>query len=222
MRQFAVALLMLLVFVLAGCGMKQSPDSNDIAVSAKLAYSSDTSPEDCYLCGGGIESLIPSYWGQNNIALISLNTFEIRPIEINRYDRLTGQQIEEYAGAISFGGGGSTDGGFSASLMLEYDRGYADGSVEFLNDETLDTDKAASFLCADCLNEILPKEISQCFGVGAINLDTKEIRLFEKSLGGFGLGDFHIDCNLKEQKHGDSSRMGLLLFYCPLRYEIEP
>ena len=81
---------------------------------------------------------------------------------------------------------------------------------------------ALPILCADCLNEILPKEISQCFGVGAINLDTKEIRLFEKSLGGFGLGDFHIDCNLKEQKHGDSSRMDLLIFYCPLRYEIEP
>ncbi|MBD5153456.1 MAG: hypothetical protein HDT16_13680 [Oscillibacter sp.] len=222
MRRFAVALILPLVLVLAGCGMKQSANSSDTAVSAKLAYSSDISHEDCYLCGGGIESLIPSYWGQNNIALISLNTFEIRPIEINRYDRLTGQLIEEYAGVVSFGGGGSTDGGFSANLMLEYDRGYSDGSVDFLDDETLDIDKAASFLCADCLNEIVPKEIDRCFGVGAIHLDTKEIRLFENTLGGFGLGDFHIDCDLKEQKNGDSSRMDLLIFYCPLRYPEQP
>ncbi len=105
--------------------------------------------------------------------------------------------------------------------MLEYDRGYATGSVDFLNDETLDADKAASFLCADCLNKILPKEISQCFGVGVINLDTKEIRLFEENLCGFGLGDFHIDCDFKEQKNGDSRQMDLLVFYCPIRYEQE-
>lgn len=105
--------------------------------------------------------------------------------------------------------------------MLEYDRGYADGSVDFFSDEALDVDEAASFLCADCLNGILPKEISQCLGVGAINLDTKEIRLFEKNLAGFGLGNFYIHCDLKEQKNGDSYRMDLLILYCPLRYKPE-
>ncbi len=130
--------------------------------------------------------------------------------------------IEEYAGVVSFGGGGSTDGGFSASLMLDYDRGYATGSVDFLADETLDVDKAASFLCADCLNEILPQKVSQCFGVGAINLATKEIQLFEENLAGFGLEDFYIDCNLAERKNGDSRQMDILIFYCPIRYEETP
>ncbi len=223
MKKSAFAFLVSLLLVLPGCGTDPSTITDNRTISEKVAYHSDTSAEDCFLCGGGIENIVPSYWGQNNVALISLNTFEIKPIEINRYDRLSGRLIEEYAGTISFGGGGSTDGGFSANLMLEYDRGYATGSVDFLNDETLDTDKAASFLCADCLNKILPKpkEISQCFGVGAINLDTREIRLFEENLGGFGLGDFHIDCDLKEQKNGDSHQMDLLVFYCPIRYEQE-
>ena len=180
MKRFPLLLLVILLFILAGCGADQLP-----APDNETRYSSNTSDEDCYLCGGGIESLVPSYWGQDNIALISLNTFEIKPLEINRYDRLNGQLIEEYAGVVSFGGGGSTDGGFSASLMLDYDRGYATGSVDFLADETLDVDKAASFLCADCLNEILPQKASQCFGVGAINLATKEIQLFEENLAGF-------------------------------------
>ena len=196
MKRFTLALLVLLLFSMAGCGEAVSDSEPE--------YSSDTSSEDCYLCGGGIENLIPADWGQNNVALISLNTFE------------------EYAGVVSFGGGGSTDGGFSANLMLDYDRGYATGSVDFLNDEKLDVDKAASFLCADCLNEILPQKISRCFGVGAIHLDTKEIRLFDENLGGFGLGDFYFDCNLKEQKNGDSHQMNLLIFYCPLRYPPEP
>lgn len=214
MKRFTLALLILLLSVPAGCGTGQSTPWD-----RKAEYASDTSTEDCYLCGGIIENLIPEYWGQNNIALISLNTFEIKPIGINRYDRASGQLIEEYAGIASFGGGGSKDGGFSASLMLDYDRGYAIGSMDLLGDETLDTAKAASFLCADCLNEILSKEIRPCFGVGIIHLDTKEIRLIPENPGGFGLGDFYIDCHLIEQKNGNSCRMGILIFYCPIRYK---
>ena len=75
MRRFAFPLLLLLMLILAGCKVGQSADSNSAAASVKTPYSSDTPTEDCYLCGGGIENLIPSYyWGQNNIALISLNT----------------------------------------------------------------------------------------------------------------------------------------------------
>ena len=65
-----------------------------------------------------LENLIPLYWRQNNIAL-SLHTFEI-----NRYDRIDGRLIEEYAGTVSFVVG-SNDGGFSTSLMQDSDRGYA-------------------------------------------------------------------------------------------------
>ena len=105
MKQFSLALLVILLFILAGCEAEQRMNQD-----GETGYFSDTSAEDCYLCGGGIEDLMPSYWGQNNVALISLNTFEIKPIEINRYDRLSGQLIEEYAGVVSFGGGGSIDG----------------------------------------------------------------------------------------------------------------
>ena len=38
--------------------------------------------------------MILSYWGENNIALISLNTFEIKLLEINRYDRTDGRLVE--------------------------------------------------------------------------------------------------------------------------------
>ena len=94
MRRFAFPLLLLLMLILAGCKVVQSANSNGAAAPVKTSYSSDTSTEDCYLCGNGIENLIPSYWGQNNIALISLNTFEIKPLEINRYDRTDGRLIE--------------------------------------------------------------------------------------------------------------------------------
>jgi len=213
MKRWILVLLILAFPVLAGCGTEQS-------TAGVSGYLSPTSSEDCCLCGNGLEDLIPSYCGQNNIALISLNTFEIKPIEINRYDSSSGRLIEEYAGMVSFDGGGSTDGGFSASLLSDPDRGYAVGSVDFLGDETPDADKAGSFLCTDCLNELLPEEPTRCFGVGVINLETRELRLFEKNLFGFDLGDFYIDCHLNE--HGAPHQMDLLIVYCPIRYEPGP
>lgn len=211
MKRFSIIPLLLVMLVLSGCGMEQSSTA-----SAEASYTSDTPAEDCYLCGGGIENLLLAfYWGQDNIALLSLNTFDIKPIEINRYDRLTGQLIEEYAGTASHGGGGSIDGGFSTNLLLDDDRGYADGTLDFCNDEVLNIDKITEFLCADCLNKILPPQSGQCFGVGVIHLDTKEVRVFEKQLSGFGLGDFRIDCDWVNQ---NGKRMSLLIFYCPIRY----
>ena len=220
MRRFAFPFLLLLMLILLGCKAGQGADSSGAAVSVKTSYLSNTSTEDCYLCGGGIENLIPSYWGQNNIALISLNTFEIKPLEINRYDRADGRLIEEYAGTVSFAVG-SNDGGFSASLLQDSDRGYATGSLDFYSDEILDVSEAANFLCADCLNEILPSQADRYFGVGAINLATGEVRVFEEHLSGFALGDFYIDCDLQDQD-GAKHRMDVLIFYCPIRYEKEP
>ena len=150
-------------------------------------------------------------------AMGTLNTFEIKLLEINRYDRTDGRLIEEYSGAVSLIVG-NNDGGFSASLIQDSDRGYATGHVDFYNDELLDVSKAAGFLCESCLNKILPSQIDRYFGVGAINLATKEIRIFEEHLGGFGLGAFYSDCDLQDQD-GDTHRMNLLIFYCPIRFE---
>ena len=219
MRRFVFALSLALMLVLAGCRTRQSTDSSGTAVPQKTVYSSNTSAEDCYLCGDSAESPLSPYWGQNNIALLSLNTFEIKPLEINRYDKIDGRLIEEYEGTVSLALK-NNDSGFSASLMQNSDRGYATGTVEFNSDAVLDVSKAADFLCADCLNEILSSRIDGCFGVGAVNLTTKEARIFEEHFGGFGLGDFYIDYDLQDQD-GDTNRMDLLVFYCPIRYEKE-
>ena len=217
MKRFVFALLLSLMLVFAGCGMEQSTDSSSDVIPTKTTYSSSTSPDDCYLCGDSTENPLSPYWGQNNIALFSLNTFEIKPLEINRYDKTDGRLIEEYAGAVSFAIGGNGSG-FSASLMQDSDRGYATGSVDFYGDEVLDIGKAANFLCADCLNEILPSQVDRCFGVGAVNLATGEVRMFEERLGGFILGDYYINCDL-QNLDGDTHRMDIIIFSCPIRYE---
>lgn len=102
--------------------------------------------------------------------------------------------------------------------MLDCDRGYTTGSLRFYEDETLDTDKAAAFLCADYLNKILPQNPDQCVGGGVIHLATKEVRIFEESAAGFGLGDSYVDCNFMEDPGRNSRWLDLLVFHCPKRY----
>ena len=99
MKRLELILLALLIFALAGCRAEESPTQDDNA-----EYSSNLSAEDCYLCGDGIESLNLSCWGQKNVAFVSLNTFEVIPIEINRYDEIDGHLIEEYSDATTFKG----------------------------------------------------------------------------------------------------------------------
>lgn len=216
MKKLACVLLVLLILSLAGCEVKQNAPS--AGTDNEITYTSTISAEDCYLCGEHIEDDDMLPWGQNNVALISLNTFDIKPLEINRYNRITGQPIEEATGTVSFGGGGyQKDNGFTMSVLVDSDRGYATGTIDFFDDKTLDIEKAASFLCADCMNKILPQRSDKCFGVGVINLNTKEIELFEENVVGFGVGDFYIDW-YKAEPYNGSDRMHLSIFFCPIRY----
>ena len=57
-------------------------------------YHSDTLPEDCFFCGNGEKTFPSLYQGQKNLGIINLNTLELSPIIINRYDDF-GMQIEE-------------------------------------------------------------------------------------------------------------------------------
>lgn len=67
------------------------------------------------------------------------------------------------------------------------------------------------------MNEILPREISDYYGVGVLDLDTKEIRIFEENFIGFGVGDFYIEWYwLAPDSNQDC--IHILAFYCPVLY----
>lgn len=216
MKRLTLALLILLLSTLVGCTVEKDPGST---WDRETVYTSGTSTEDCYLCGEGIENLASSYWGQENVAFISLNTFEIIPLEIIRYTEIDENLIEEHDGITSFHGSSNVDGGFSVKMMMNYGRRFAGGALEFHNDEILDIDKAATFLCTDCLNEIIQSTLGPYFGVGIIDLETKEIRVLEKRIGGISFKNYYIFCELQEQEKDNPLQMELLILYCPIQYD---
>lgn len=103
------------------------------------------------------------------------------------------------------------------SVTADVNRGYAHAYLSFNRNEKLDTEKAASHLCSDCINHML----DSCWtdapsSMGVIHFRTGEIRLFEEKITAFTYGDYYISCDKKDDETG--SDMNLLIFYCPERY----
>lgn len=176
--------------------------------------------EDCQLCGHGKGTLLPAYRGQDNVGIISLNTFILTPIEINPYDDNGNPSVRPAQGSSTHIRSSGEDGYTSYTSENQW-RGYADATITFKKDEFLDIEKAATFLCNDCFYNIM----EECwgdepYGVGIIDFKTGEIRLLEERITAFTFNDYYIDCDLRERGEKDSSNvMDLLIFYCPERYE---
>ena len=92
-----LSILVAILICLSACAAESPPESQETQGYEHKDFVSDLPQEDCYLCGNGSDPLTSLYWGEDNVGIINLNTFELLRIEINRYDD-HGQLIEEVAG----------------------------------------------------------------------------------------------------------------------------
>lgn len=215
-RTFSVvALLAAALFTVNACNVKRNTVVDHIPQNNY--YESNTPKEECCLCGNGKGTLIPAYRGQDNIAIISLNTFQLSYIELNRYDD-HGRPIHKkatYSTQIHSTG----EGGFSTHLSEDSNRGYATGTISLNTETLLDLEKAASFLCSNCLNYILEQSWSGTnYGVGVIDFKNQSIQLFEENMSAFIFGDYYISCEAKNWDE-DNKYIDFMAFYCPPRYD---
>lgn len=209
--------LMCLLFLLAGC--ENSPASNTPESKAKTAYTSRISKEDCALCNYDMGSELSYYAEQKNVGIICINTFDIAPVTINRYDE-SGNLIEEPSETFSIGHTGSEEGKMQAHVYPNTDRGYANVDVSLGDDESVDKNAVENQLCAECLSTIFDQNWDEPYGVGVIDFETLEVRMLEEKITGFTFGDYFIDIDHKEKEHqSDSIELDLLIFYCPPRYQ---
>ena len=205
-----ILFLLTLAMCLTACGPNPSTEPQpEQAVST-------VPKEHCFLCGDGAKDL--PYWGQNNVGIISLNTFEIMPIELNPYNE-QGAPIEESADYISSCEHRSKQGSFSAVMSADTDRGLASGTMTLGGDAALNTENAAARLCQSCLDSVLPMRAGQCFGAGIIHFAEREIDLFRATVTGQYFHDFFIHCTWSEKAPGSAS---IQVFYCPRRWPETP
>ncbi len=197
--------------MLCACGRQAEPE-RDWKAGAEAASVFCVSKEDCFLCGTDA-----GYSRQNNVGIVSLNTFAVMPLEINRYDRASGELIEENTGAMQMRFFQNCDDGMSASVMLEPDRGIAHVSISPKQDAALDLASAAAHLCPDCLAELAAQLHGSASGVGVINFSTRRLYSLHESGSGFGAGDYYVHFDRDTQ----GGEISVLITYSPLRYDNE-
>ncbi len=210
-----------IVLVLSGCSNTQTQNSESNVADEKeeIVYTSKIQKSECALCSKGGKTLLPAYAGQNNVGIICINTFDISPVSINRYDDF-GNLIEEPAGHMTMNHNSFGENRMRTSTTTHPDRGYADVDVSFSDDKTVDQKAIEKLLCQDCLTTIMEDSWEEPYGIGIINFETLEARLFEENITAFTFGDYYIDIDRREDKENpEHIELDLLIFYCPPRCE---
>ena len=179
-----------------------------------IDYISIITQEECYVCSDTRGFSCSLYWGEDNVGVVNLNTFELLRLEINRYDD-HGNLLEEPAGYMS---GSSLIDEKAESYVHAYchpDNAYA--HVQFSSVQyAIDRESVQTHLCQTCLDsfndlwftDMPPAE----YAVASFENRTIQPLLNAHPL--FCAGNFGIDCAFKTD-----GAIDLLVHYCPPRYE---
>ena len=206
------AVITVLALMLCGCGQQaKTEQEHDWKAEAEAVSVSCVDKEACFICGTEA-----GYYGQNNIGIVSLNSFSVMPVEINRYDH-SGQLIEENTGAMQMRNFQNGEKGMAASVMLEPDRGIAHVSISPKGDTALDLSSASAHLCPDCLEDLALQLHGNVSGVGVVNFSTRRLYALQESVTSFGAGDYYIHCD----RDAERGEIDILVTYSPLRFDNE-
>lgn len=198
--------MLLLLFGIAAVKTAQ-----DARAYIHIDYISEQSQEECFLCGTINDSIIASYWGEDNVGIINLNTFELLRLEINRYDNY-GQLIEKAAGYMQ--SSGMSDDGSYVHAWTYPDNGYA--SVQITGTQySVERESVQSHLCQSCLDQINEMWFGETppAEYAIVSFAERTIRPLVECYTWFSAGNYGIDCDFNSE--GD---IDLLIHYCPPRY----
>lgn len=210
MKARIILWIMIVCMILSACG-NETPEPPETQGYEHKDFVSDLPQEDCYLCGNGSDPLTSLYWGEDNVGIINLNTFELLRIEINRYDD-HGQLVEEVAGYMQSSSLVGED--TNAHIMAFPDNGYAHVQISGVQYE-IDRKTVQKNLCQTCLDTInnmwfsgnAPAEYA------IVSFAERTVQPLLASHPWFSAGDYGVDCEFK-----DDGKIDLLIHYCPARY----
>ena len=208
----AGALAMLAVIIIAAtihANKDQPPKDYE-----HIDYVSTITGAECYICSDNGDYTVSAYWGEDNVGIINLNTFEMMRLEINRYGD-HGEQIEEVAGYIQTNRLIDNENESYVHAYCFPDNAYA--SVQITGVQyAIDREMIQSRLCQTCLDSINdlwftdqpPAEYA------VISFEDRTIQPLLNAHPWFAAGNFGVDCEFKE-----NGAIDLLIHYCPNRYE---
>lgn len=178
-----------------------------------IDYVSNVTPKECYVCGDNGDTRASAYWGEDNVGIVNLNTFELLYLPINRYDD-HGNLIEEPAGYMTNGGMADDETETYVHAYCHPDNAYADVQLSGVQ-YAIDRDSVQNHLCQTCLDSIndlwFTDQPPEEFAI--ISFDDRTIQPLLNAHPWFSAGKYGIDCEFKED-----GKVDLLSHYCPNRY----
>lgn len=178
-----------------------------------IDYISAITSEECYVCGNVSDFVGWPYWGEDNVGVVNLNTFELLRLEINRYDDY-GNLIEEPAGYMSSGGMSDKEADSHVHAYCHPDHAYADVQLSGVQ-YAIDRESVQNHLCQTCLDSIndlwFTDQPPAEFAV--VSFEDRTIQPLLNAHPWFSAGNFGIDCEFK-----DDDTIDLLIHYCGNRF----
>lgn len=174
-----------------------------------IDYVSAIIPQDCFVC-----SEQGPYWGEDNVGIVDLNTFELLYLPINRYGD-HGELIEEPAGVMIRDSLMDLEAERYVYAMIFPDNAYAMVDMSGVC-YAIDRDSVQSRLCQNCLDSINGMAFTTQPPVeyAVISFEEKTIQPLLNTHPWFSAGNYGIDCEFK-----DDGAIDLLIHYCPSRYD---
>lgn len=179
-----------------------------------IDYISTITQEECYVCGDTKDFSGFLYWGEDNVGIVNLNSFELLRLEINRYDD-QGNLIEELAGYMSSGGMSNEETESYVHAYCHPDNAYADVQISGVQ-YAIDRESVQTHLCQTCLDSINnlwftdmpPAEYA------IVSFENRTIQPLLNAHPWFSAGNYGIDCEFEED-----GKIDLLIHYIASRYE---
>ena len=168
-----------------------------------IDYISTITQEECYICSDTRDFSGSLYWGEDNVGIVNLNTFELLRLEINRYDD-QGNMIEEPAGYMS---SSSLIDEKAESYVHAYchpDNAYADVQLSGVQ-YAIDRDSVQNHLCQTCLDSINALWFTDMppAEYAIVSFENRTIQPLLNAHPWFSAGSFGIDCEFKNNGNID-------------------
>lgn len=168
----------------------------------------NVSKESCNLCGVYNNNPFKDLWGEDNLVLVNLNTFDFVLLLPDKENSKTSPKSNDFEAVIMDAPQGSS----TFFGMANLSRRYTLGTIELGKSSKLSQANLKQFICIDCFNGVMNNyllENAKKYDVGIISLKTKKLRPLYSEILGFAVDDFYVSCEALDGK------IGLNIFYCP-------
>lgn len=195
--KFRYLVLLLSIFLFTGCHIN-TPE-------VKTA---------CSICNNST-SPISSHYGEKNLGIISLNSFNITAVEINQYDEDGNIQKRKTADNPTLINN-FTD--FSSVISTNSNRGYSVINIMFNPKEIFDISDIEKNICADCFEKINSVNTDTSYIIWFLDFETMDLIPLQQDVTSIVFNDYFISCKFSNT-HSTTAQADLLIFYCPERYK---